>query len=153
MNVIKMHYSNPIAWIFMPQLLDRARKFSEKYGMDFTPDLMEEAIRIHFVAKNPTVVCWIAVDKHVVVGHIITSIDTLTGYDGQVVKRYMTILQAESDVQTDVFRSEVMAEIQGWARENYCDSIQLLCEEEWRERLFSKYGFRKKKTVMTMEVN
>lgn len=150
MNLIRMHFTDPVAWLFMPQLLEKARNFSIKYDLDLTPDLIEEAIRIHFVAKNPVIMSWVAVEGSEVKGHVVTSIDTLSNYEGVVIKKYLTILQAESVVFGEL-KDVVMEALKDWARENHCDDIQLLAEGKARVRLFeNSYGFQVSKTVMTL---
>jgi hypothetical protein len=151
-----MHYSNPVAWVFMPQLIKRVRDFSVKLDLDLNPDLMEEMVRVNFVARNPQVLAMASVEGSKMVGHLVASVDTLCNYQGAKVKRYLTILQAEQDrdyPMDDAYRAEALALCQEWARDNDCDAIQLLCENEWRVRLFrDRYGFKVHKTIMHMEV-
>jgi hypothetical protein len=156
MNLILMHYSNPVAWLYMPQLIARVRKFSEDMNLDLNPDLMEEMVRVNFVAQTPQVLALASVEESKMVGHLVASIDTLSNYRGEKVKRYLTILQAEHDKDNPMspeYRKQALGVCQEWAKSYYCDAIQILCEEEWRVRLFrDRYGFKVSKTIMHMEV-
>jgi len=157
MKLVKVHYTNPVAWLFMPQVLQRARDFSDKFELDFNADLIEEAIRLNFVVNNPQYLTLASVEGSKAVGHLVASIDTLTDFRGQPVKRYLTILQAEHDSDhkmSDDFRKAALEVCKEWAKTYSCDAIQILCEGEWRKRLFrDRYGFKEHKTLMKMEIN
>jgi len=155
MNLVLMHFSNPVSWVFMPQLVKRVKEFAIKYGLDYGPDIVEEAVRINFVSKHPTLFALVAVEGSKVVGHVVTTVDSLTNFDGTIVKRYLTILQAahETKMMDDDFRDAVVGNCREWARATNCDSIQILCEGEHRVKLFrDKYGFKEHKTVMHLNV-
>ena len=156
MKLIQMHHTNPVSWVFMPQLINRVRKFSVDLNLDLNPDLMEEMVRVNFVARNPQVLALASIEDTKVVGHLVASIDVLNDYRGNKVKRYLTILQAEHDKDHPMdndYRRDCMEVCMEWAKANYCDAIQLLCEGEWRVKLFrDRYGFKVHKTIMKMEV-
>jgi hypothetical protein len=157
MQLLHLHHTNPVSWYFMPQAIKRVMDFARDMDFDITPELMEEMVRVNFAAANPLVLTLVAVVGSQVVGHLVASIDSLNNYQGVKVKRYLTILQAEQDKDhpmDDEFRAAVMAVLKEWAKMYDCDMIQLLCEGEWRVKLFrDRYGFRVHKTIMHMDVD
>lgn len=154
MKLIQMHHTNPVSWVFMPQLIQRARAFAATYELDLDADFFEEALRLHFVAKNPTMFAWSLVDGSKVVGHIICSLDAITDFEGNVKKRFVTVLQVERDKDIkmpDRIRRETMAIFHGLAKEYYCDGIQCLAEGDSRVNYYKKFGFKVAKTLMRIE--
>jgi len=154
MKLIRMHHSNPVSWVFMPQLIQRARAFSDKYELDLDADFFEEALRLHFIAKRPTMFAWALVDGSKVIGHVINSLDAITDFEGNIKKRYITVLQIERDQGvniTNVVREQIMNILHELAQEFYCDGIQALAEGSSRVNYFKKFGFKVKKTLMRIE--
>jgi len=154
MKLIRMHYSNPVSWVFMPQLIQRARAFSDKYELDLDADFFEEALRIHFVAKNPTVFAWALVDGSKAIGHIINSLDAIADFEGNIKKRYVTVLQIERDKGVNLpeeIRQQIMNILHELAQAYHCDGIQALAEGSSRVEYFKKFGFRVKKTLMRIK--
>lgn len=148
MQLVRMHHTNAVSWLFMPQLIERARKFSEDHQLDFTPDLIEEAIRVHFISNIPTLMSWVYLDGTKVIGHLVATVDTLADYSGNVAKRHLTIVQAESKKPVP----GMMDELKEIAKANYCDSIKILAEGPARIRLFKRYGFEPRKSVMQLSL-
>ena len=138
--------SNPMAWAFMPYAVERIKRFAVKYETDTQPEALAALVQTHFVSDNPLLMVAVGYEKGLgVFAHALACIDDITG------KRFMTIMQLESDVPFKD-RAEIdrmMHQFEVWGRQNGAVETRLVTMDERHVRMFERYhGFKKHRISM-----
>jgi hypothetical protein len=146
--VVFMHKQDPLSWILMPTVLDRIRKFIEKYNCDGPADKMLPLIQQHFISDNPLILTLAGVENGEVWGHALVCIDAL--FDN----RWMTILQTQIDrPMSKEVEKDTWDKLLAWGKSKGAKEVQLLTPSNNRALLFAKkYGFRTHRIQMRRSI-
>lgn len=148
-RVLPLLREYPEAWARMPEALARIEKFCARYDTDTAPDVLAEAVRLHFLYDQPGpdrplaggVRVLVALDGETMIGHAVLSLENWCG------RLHVTILQYELDrpIPTSLVRDAV-EQIVAWARARGAVSLRLFARQDERgaarARLFRRWGFR-----------
>lgn len=149
-RIFMLQKSNPVAWMLMPEFLNRVKQFCLTEDTDSNGEALADAIMRDFVVENHVFGLMVAVHEGKVCGHLLASVDRW--YD----KLFCTVLQYQWDQKLGVSRGLIQAgfdTLADWANLNMCQAIQALVPNQThKRRLEMLYGFHEHKLLMRKEI-